>query len=61
MLRCLQVRVIGDAAILTYVRLTQKHVGGVHVTVATEETRVWEKKGGQWKLVHLHRSPCAAK
>lgn len=55
----MQVRVIGDAAILTYVRLTQKVVGGAHVTVATEETRVWEKKAGAWKLVHLHRSPCS--
>jgi calcium/calmodulin dependent protein kinase II association protein len=55
------VRLMGDnAAILSYVRLTQSlddngvpHIGRV------EETRVWQKIGGQWKHVHFHRSAIA--
>ncbi|EFJ45665.1 hypothetical protein VOLCADRAFT_75674 [Volvox carteri f. nagariensis] len=52
------VRVIGDTcAVVSYIRLTQKLVGGAPVTVQAEETRVWEKKGdGRWVHVHMHRS-----
>jgi len=56
----MQIRLIGDnAAVVSYIRLQQKLDGnGRPMTVATEETRVWEKKdGGQWKNVHFHRSP----
>lgn len=54
----LQVRVIGEkCAIVSYIRLTQKLVGGAPVTVQAEETRVWEKKdNGRWIHVHMHRS-----
>ena len=53
------VRVIGEAAIVCYVRLTQKLDGaGAPVTVATEETRVWQRHSHGWKHVHFHRSPC---
>jgi len=52
------VRLIGDAAILSYVRLNQKlDPGGAPVTAAVEETRVWQKKDGRWWHVHFHRSP----
>jgi ketosteroid isomerase-like protein len=52
------VRVIGDAAIVSYVRLNQRQqADGTPVTRAVEETRVWQKSGGQWKHVHFHRSP----
>jgi calcium/calmodulin-dependent protein kinase (CaM kinase) II len=51
------VRLMGDSAVLSYVRLTQSlddsgvpHIGRV------EETRVWQKIDGQWKHVHFHRS-----
>jgi ketosteroid isomerase-like protein len=53
-----KVRVMGDAAVVCYVRLTQG-IGsdGELFTTAVEETRVWQRQAGQWKLVHLHRSP----
>ena len=46
------VRLLGDTAIVSYVRLTQSS-GGV---VAAEETRVWRVVGGRWRNVHFHRS-----
>jgi calcium/calmodulin-dependent protein kinase (CaM kinase) II len=45
-----------DAAVITYVRLVQKLVGGAPTTVATEETRIWQRRGGEWRHVHFHRS-----
>jgi len=46
-----QVRVFGsDAALISYVRLTQKG-GSSPVTARAEETRAWEKRGGKWVLV----------
>lgn len=50
---------LGDsAAVVSYVRLVQKiDAGGRPVTISSEETRVWEKKGGKWRNVHFHRSP----
>jgi len=52
-----QVRILGDAAVVSYVRLDQKvDAGGAPVTVAVEETRIWQKKGGKWLHVHFHRS-----
>ena len=52
------VRLIGDAAILAYYRLTQGVDGqGQPFTRGTEETRVWQRKDGKWKHVHFHRSP----
>ncbi len=52
------VRLMGeDAAVVSYIRLTQKLDGsGNPVTVAVEETRVWQRIDGQWKHVHFHRS-----
>lgn len=51
------VRVIGDAAILSYVRLTQSLDGnGSPQTSRVEETRIWQKIGGAWKHVHFHRA-----
>lgn len=51
------VRVIGDAAVVSYVRLNQRmNAAGDPVTYAVEETRIWEKKNGEWKHVHFHRS-----
>ncbi len=45
-----------DAAVISYVRLVQKLVGGSPVTMATEETRVWQRRDGRWRHVHFHRS-----
>jgi ketosteroid isomerase-like protein len=46
-----------DAAIVAYIRLTQK-VGddGKPTTTATEETRIWQREAGRWRHVHFHRS-----
>ncbi|GAX79952.1 hypothetical protein CEUSTIGMA_g7391.t1 [Chlamydomonas eustigma] len=51
-----KVRILGsDAAVISYVRLTQK--GGPNpVTAKAEETRIWEKRSGSWVLVHFHKS-----
>ena len=52
------IRMMGDVAVIAYVRLTQKiGDGGRPVTVAMEETRVWQRQKGGWKHVHFHRSP----
>jgi calcium/calmodulin-dependent protein kinase (CaM kinase) II len=52
------VRMLGsDAAVICYVRLTQSlDAAGSPQTGRVEETRVWQKIGGQWKHVHFHRS-----
>ena len=52
-----QVRVMGDVAVVAYVRLTQRtNPDGSPTTQAFEETRVWQKQNGVWKHVHVHRS-----
>jgi ketosteroid isomerase-like protein len=53
-----QVRLLADdAAVVSYVRLVQKIDDvGKPVTVGSEETRVWQKRGGRWQHVHFHRS-----
>jgi ketosteroid isomerase-like protein len=52
-----RVRVMGDVALVTYVRLNQR-VGpdGQPGVNRFEETRVWQRQGGAWKHVHFHRS-----
>jgi hypothetical protein len=51
------VRVMGDVAVVAYVRLNQR-VGtdGNPFTRSVEETRVWQRKNGRWQHVHFHRS-----
>ncbi len=52
-----RVRLLGDVAVVAYVRLVQR-VGpeGTGVTAATAETRVWQRRDGRWRHVHFHRS-----
>lgn len=51
------VRVMGDVAVVSYVRLNQRTgADGSPATRAVEETRVWQKQNGAWKHVHFHRS-----
>jgi calcium/calmodulin-dependent protein kinase (CaM kinase) II len=53
-----KVRVVGDMAIVAYVRLNQRQdADGAPVVTAVEETRVWQCIAGQWRHVHFHRSP----
>jgi calcium/calmodulin-dependent protein kinase (CaM kinase) II len=56
-----RVRVMGDVAIVAYVRLNQRTGGdGLPITTGFEETRIWQRQGEQWKQVHFHRSPLPA-
>lgn len=51
------IRVIGDAAVITYVRVSQRIAADGSVPIsAFEETRIWEKQNGEWKHIHFHRS-----
>ena len=51
------VRMLGDTAVVAYVRLVQSTTSdGQHSTTAFEETRIWHKTGDGWKNVHFHRS-----
>ena len=51
------VRIMGDVAVVSYVRLNQRIGGdGAPVTRTVEETRVWQRQNGRWKHVHFHRS-----
>jgi calcium/calmodulin-dependent protein kinase (CaM kinase) II len=52
-----RVRLLGDVAVVAYVRLNQG-LGPERApqTVAFEETRVWQRQGGRWRHVHFHRS-----
>ena len=53
------VKLLGDhAAVVAYTRLIQSvdRDSKRPVTVSSEETRVWQKKGGAWVNVHFHRS-----
>jgi len=52
-----QVRVMGDVAVVAYVRLIQRlSPEGAPLTTASAETRVWQRQDGRWKHVHFHRS-----
>jgi calcium/calmodulin-dependent protein kinase (CaM kinase) II len=54
---CPQVRIMGDVAVVAYVRLNQRlGSDGLPVTMAFEETRVWQQQQGRWRHVHFHRS-----
>jgi calcium/calmodulin-dependent protein kinase (CaM kinase) II len=50
------VRVMGDAAVVTYVRLNQRTTPAGPTTTAVEETRIWQRRDGRWRHVHFHRS-----
>jgi len=52
-----QVRICGEMAVVTYVRLIQSlDSEGRPQSSACEETRVWERKEGAWQHTHFHRS-----
>ena len=52
------IRLMGDAAVISYARLVQRvDSDGKPVTATGMETRVWQKIEGKWKHVHFHRTP----
>jgi calcium/calmodulin-dependent protein kinase (CaM kinase) II len=52
-----KVRLMGDVAVVSYVRLVQSlNEAGAPVTSQFEETRVWQMHQGRWQHVHFHRS-----
>jgi calcium/calmodulin-dependent protein kinase (CaM kinase) II len=54
------VRVLGDSAVVAYVRHVQRlGPDGLATTVSHAETRVWQRREGRWRHVHFHRSPLA--
>jgi calcium/calmodulin-dependent protein kinase (CaM kinase) II len=56
------VRILGDTAVVSYVRLNQRLDGaGAPFTAPFEETRVWQRLNGEWKHVHFHRSKPASR
>ena len=51
------IRLLGDVAVITYVRLIQRvDADGSAPSAAFEETRVWQRQDGDWRHVHFHRS-----
>lgn len=51
------IRMIGDCAVITYIRVCQRlNADGGVPSSAFEETRIWEKQNGEWKHIHFHRS-----
>ncbi len=51
------VRLMGDVAVISFIRLVQKLDGtGSPVTARSEETRVWQRQSGRWRHVHFHRT-----
>ncbi len=51
------VRLLGDTAVLCYVRLVQYlDDAGKPITARSEETRIWQRQDGVWRHVHFHRS-----
>ena len=52
-----RVRLMGDVAIVSCVRLNQRiGADGAPTVTAYEETRIWQRQTGQWRHVHFHRS-----
>ncbi len=57
-LRHLQVRIYGDAAVVTgYIVGTTTNVEGSVVQTMNRRTEVLIRQGGEWKEVHSHASP----
>jgi calcium/calmodulin-dependent protein kinase (CaM kinase) II len=51
------VRVLGNVAVVSYLRLVQKlDDEGTPTTACFEETRVWQRQNDTWRHVHFHRS-----
>ena len=53
----LSIQRYGDTAIACYTLLTSTALPGGVLVVAHNESRVMVKQSGQWKVVHVHKSP----
>lgn len=51
-----RVQVYGDAAVVTYTRLMTYHAEEGTRWETFNETRVFARIAGEWKMVHFHRS-----
>lgn len=46
-----------DAACISFVRITQiVDTANRPAVIQTEETMVWQRKNGAWRLMHVHRT-----
>lgn len=52
-----RVQIYGDTGIVTFTRLTTYGQDGHPRWTAFNETRVFIREGGAWKMAHFHRSP----
>jgi len=52
-----RVQVHGDTGIVTYTRLMTFDTGAAPRFTTSNETRVFVRQDGGWKMVHFHRSP----
>ncbi|QDT27105.1 DUF4440 domain-containing protein [Gimesia panareensis] len=51
------VSIMGDVALVTYIRVVQSiDEHGHDHSASFEESRVWQKQEGEWQHVHFHRS-----
>ena len=50
-------QVYGDTGIVTYTRLMTLDEGGKPAWRTSNETRVFVRQHGAWKMAHFHRSP----
>ena len=51
------VRIMGDVAVIAYIRVSQRSdASGNSTTSTSRESRVWHRVDGAWKHVHFHRS-----
>lgn len=55
-----RIQIYGDCAIATYTLLVTRASSNGIGFAATNETRVFIRRGDQWIMVHLHRSPAAS-
>jgi|SRR5579871_1940555 len=51
------VQLYGDAAVVTYTRLMSYFENGFPRMTTANETRIFIKQAGEWRMVHFHRSP----
>ncbi|MHA2091306.1 MAG: DUF4440 domain-containing protein [Candidatus Kariarchaeaceae archaeon] len=49
-------RIYGDVAYVMYTLLISKFADGKASVSSVNETRIFNKKTGTWKMVHFHRS-----